>query len=502
MNRLLDGVLMKNLPHDEFNRALLKNVFPEGWKNPKPAPVYDLIVIGGGPGGMTAATVALGMKARVAIVEKSHFGGECLNVGCIPSKALLRSSRLAAEIRDAAEWGIKVPKGWSVDFEAVMRRVRRLRSEISVSDKVMHFKQLGADIFLGAGRFSGPNTLDVGGLALSFKKAIIATGTQPVSLDVPGLQEVGYLTNQTVFNLTHLPRRLAVIGGGPISCELAQAFARFGSEVTLITRGSHLLPKDDTAASDKLLSILKKEGMQVVFNSQLQRCEKKGKEKVLYLDSQKKSIAVDEILIAIGRMPAVQDLGIEQAKVHFDAHKGIITDDFLQTSNPDIYAIDVSARYNFTHISIDLAKIAVHNSLTGAHEKRSSLIIPWCTFTDPEIAHIGYGEKDAEAKGIAVQSFTVDLTENDRAILDSETSGFVKIWVKEGTDQMIGATIMARHAGDMISEISAAMASQKGLAHIAQGIHPFPTQAEILRRVAEAGLKALAKKSKATKKAA
>ncbi len=361
MNRLLDGVLMKNLPHDEFNRALLKNVFPEGWKNPKPAPVYDLIVIGGGPGGMTAATVALGMKARVAIVEKSHFGGECLNVGCIPSKALLRSSRLAAEIRDAAEWGIKVPKGWSVDFEAVMRRVRRLRSEISVSDKVMHFKQLGADIFLGAGRvFPGPiPSMSDGSGAEPLKKAITsqpAGHSSPVSLDVPGLQEVGYLTNQTVFNLTHLPRRLAVIGGGPISCELAQAFARFGSEVTLITRGSHLLPKDDTAASDKLLSILKKEGMQVVFNSQLQRCEKKGKEKVLYLDSQKKSIAVDEILIAIGRMPAVQDLGIEQAKVHFDAHKGIITDDFLQTSNPDIYAIDVSARYNFTHISIDLAK--------------------------------------------------------------------------------------------------------------------------------------------------
>lgn len=493
------------MPNDAFNRTLNENVFPHNWKNPNPAPLYDLVIIGAGPGGMTAAMIALQAKARIAIVEKAHFGGECLNVGCIPSKALLRSSRLAAEIRDAEKWGIRVPSGWWVDFEAVMRRVRKLRSEISVFDRVENFTKLGADVFLGVGRFSDRNEIDVGGKVLHFKKAIIATGTQPALLDIPGLLETEYLTNQSIFNLTKLPKRLAVIGVGPISCELSQAFLRFGSEVTQITRGAHLLPKEDMAASQILQKILEKEGMQFIFNAHIQSCEKKGKEKILHFDLGKKKnqkIIVDDVLLAIGRRPAIGDLGLERAGVHFDAHTGIVTNETLHTSNPDIFAIDAMGRYNFTHISIELAKIAIHNALLGKNEMRSSLVIPWCTYTDPEIAHIGLSEKEIQEKGISAQSFTVDLATNDRAILDSETLGFITIWVKEGTDQILGATLMARHAGDMISEISVAMASHKGLSAIMQGIHPFPTQGQILQSVAEMGLKALSKPGKPSKKAA
>jgi len=493
---------MTAFPMDEYNRLLLNNIFPKDWKNPPPAKVYDLVVIGGGPGGMTAATVALQKKARVAIVEKAHFGGECLNVGCIPSKALLRSSRLAAEIRDAAEMGMRVPEGWSVDFAAVMRRMRKTRSEISAFDRLQHFTQLGADIFLGTARFAGPNTLEVEGRVLHFKKTLIATGTEPVVLDVPGIKKAGYLTNQTVFNLTALPKRLAVIGAGPISCELAQAFARFGSHVTLIARGERLLPKGDTTASDALRAHFEKEGMQLLFSSHVQRCETRGSEKILYLDTYPKGISVDEMLIAIGRRPAVEDLELDKAHVRFDTKTGILTNDALQTHNPCIFVIDVSPRYNFTHVSMELAKMAVHNALFEGKTLRTSLIIPRCTFTDPEIAEVGLNEKEAKEQGIAVQTVTQYLADNVRAILDGETMGFVKIHLKQGTDQILGATIMARHAGEMISEISVAMSAQKGLAAIAEAIHPFPTQAEILRSVAEAGLKTVTKAVKPSKKAA
>jgi pyruvate/2-oxoglutarate dehydrogenase complex dihydrolipoamide dehydrogenase (E3) component len=481
---------------DEFNQNLLKDVFPSDWKNPKPAQMYDLVVIGGGPGGMTALTIALEQNAKVAIIEKEHFGGECLNVGCIPSKALLRSSRVAAEVRGAAEFGIEIPKGWKVHFPTVMQRVRRLRSTISPHDSASHFKKLGADVFLGTGHFTGANKLEVAGQTLHFKKAIIATGTQPIRLPIQGLEEAGYLTNQTVFNLTTLPSRLAVIGAGPIGCELAQAFARFGSEVTLITRGASLLPKDDSTATKRLQTVFEKENMQILLHSQVRLVEKRGKEKILHLDTSSQPLVVDEILIAVGRAPAVENLSLEKAGVLFDLKNGIETSDFLATSNPDIYAAgDVSSRYKFTHLSKELGKMAVHNALNTESAKCSSLIIPWCTYTDPEIAHIGLQESEAKAKGIAVQTVMVEMKDTDRAILDGDTMGFVKIHVKEGTDQILGGTIMAKHAGDMISELAVAMTSQKGLINLAKAIHPFPTQAEALHSAAAALVKALANKN-------
>ncbi|MGC1878295.1 MAG: mercuric reductase [Rhabdochlamydiaceae bacterium] len=485
----------KTLPLDDFNRALLKDVFPSNWKNPQPKEIYDLVVIGGGPGGMTAATIAAGLNLKVALIEKEHLGGECLNVGCIPSKALLRSSRCAAEVRDAADFGIEVPKGWKVDFPAVMQRVRRLQTTLSPHDSPEHFKRLGIDVFLGAARFTDATGVEVSGQTLHFKKGIIATGTKPLLPDIAGLEEVGYLTNQTVFKLNSLPPRLAVIGGGPISCELSQAFLRFGSRVTLITRGAHLLPKDDFTATERLQKVFEGEGMEIFLQTQVKHVEKKGKEKILHLDTGK-AVPFDEILVAIGRVPCVEGLDLEKAGVKYDLKNGIASDDTLKTNNPNIYTVgDVGSRYKFTHISKELGKMAVLNALKEGKWKRSSLVVPWSTYTDPEIAHVGLQEKEAQEKGIPVQTLVTEMKDIDRAILDGETVGFVKIHMQAGTGQILGGTIMAKHGGDMISELAVAIASQKGITTLAEAIHPFPTQAEVIRTAAAALVKSLANKS-------
>lgn len=475
-----------HLPKDKFNQKLIEDVFPAGWKNPKPKKVYDLLVLGGGPGGMTATTVATKRSISVALIEREHLGGECLNVGCIPSKAFLRSCRLAAEIRQAAEFGIEIPDASNVNFSQLMQRVRRLRSTISPHDSAAHFQKLGADVFFGNGRFIGPNELEVGGQKLRFKKAIIASGTQPASLPLPGLKEVGYLTNQSVFNLTTLPERLAVIGGGPIGCELAQGFARLGSQVTIIVRSAHLLPKDDAPASERLKKQLEREGMRILFDCHLERVERKGKEKLLFYKGSSKAVAVDEILVAIGRTPVVEGLGLEKAGVRFDPKTGIKASQYLQTSNRDIYVVsDLEPRYRFTHVSAELALFAVRNALDGHQFKRSSLVIPWCTYTDPEVAHVGLTEQDAQEKGLKIETAMMEMADIDRALLDGETEGFIKIHFEPKKRRILGATLMARHAGEMISELTTAIMAHMTLEDLARVIHPFPTQASVMRKVIE-----------------
>jgi pyruvate/2-oxoglutarate dehydrogenase complex dihydrolipoamide dehydrogenase (E3) component len=475
------------LATDTFDRKLVQDIFPGDWKNPAPAGLYDLVIVGGGPAGMTAATIAARLKARVAVVEKEHFGGECLSVGCIPSKALLRSSRVAAAVRDAADYGIDVAAGeWRTNFPAVMERVRRLRTVISPEDSAAHFRHLGADIFLGTGRFTGRDTLEVAGQTLHFRKAIIAAGTEPARLSVHGLEEAGYLTNQTVFNLTALPPRLAVIGAGGIGGELAQAFARFGSRVTLVTDGARILPREDPDAAERLHGVMKKDGIAIWTGCRVSRVERQGDAKVLHADGAPDVLVADEILVGVGREPAVESYGLEEAGVAFDRNKGITADDHLRTGNPNVYAIP--SRYNLTHVVKELATIAVQNALADGQATSSALTIPWCTYTDPEIAQVGISEEEARARGTAVRTVKVELAEVGRAILDGQTDGFVKMHVREESGELLGATIVAAHAGEMLSELTVAMVAGVGLSPVARAIHPFPTQAEAIRAAAQAAL--------------
>ncbi len=477
-------------PLDEHNQALLANVHPPGWENPEPTGRYNLVVIGGGTAGLVCAAGAAGLGAKVALVERHLLGGDCLNYGCVPSKALIRSSRAAAALREAEKYGVKVPPGAEVDFTAVMARLRGLRAHISGHDSVRRFQDLGIDVFLGAARFTGPDTVVVGKKILRFAKAVIATGGRAVHPQIEGLAEAGFLTNETVFSLTRRPARLLVMGGGPIGCELAQAFQRLGSQVFLLHKYERLMNREDPDAAALVQASLCRDGVQLLLKATPRRVSRMATGKVVAYEvsGQSAAIEVDEILVGAGRAPNVEGLNLEAAGVQYEAGRGrgVIVNDKLQTTNPHIYAAgDVCLPYQFTHLADAAARIVIQNALFFGRKKFSALTIPWCTYTDPEVAHVGLSESEAQKKGIAVTSFVKPLSEVDRAILDGETEGFVKILVKAGTDKIVGATIVARHAGEMISEVSTAMAAGLGLGALASVIHPYPTQAEAIRQTGD-----------------
>jgi pyruvate/2-oxoglutarate dehydrogenase complex dihydrolipoamide dehydrogenase (E3) component len=477
------------LPLDAYNEALVSNVRPVNWENPKPAPRYNLVVIGAGTAGLVTAAGAAGLGAKVALVERHLLGGDCLNVGCVPSKCIIRSSRVVADIRDANQFGIRVPQGMEVDFPAAMERMRRLRARISAHDSAKRFKDMGVDLFLGEGHFSGPDAVEVAGKTLRFKKAVIATGTRPVHPTIEGLAEAGFLTNETVFSLTEGPRRLAVIGGGPIGCELAQAFRRLGSEVILFHNASHILNREDRDAAEILQQFFIRDGIRLVLDCKTKRVEKKNGSKVIHIECGGKGeeIAVDEILAGAGRAPNVEGLNLEAAGVKYDKREGVEANEHLQTTNPGIYAAgDICLKYKFTHTADATARMVIQNALFLGRKKLSALTIPWCTYTDPEIAHVGMYERDAQEKGIAVDTFVRPLNDVDRAIADGEEEGFVKIHVRKGTDKILGATIVARHAGEMLSEITLAIVGNLGLGTLSNVIHTYPTQAEAIKQVADA----------------
>ncbi|MFQ5846729.1 MAG: mercuric reductase [Candidatus Methylomirabilales bacterium] len=476
------------LPKDEHNRLLLSNVHPYDWTNPDPAPQYNLVVIGAGTAGLVTAAGAAGLGGRVALIEKHLLGGDCLNVGCVPSKCIIRSSRVFGDIREASELGVHVPDGTKADFPLVMERMRRLRARISHHDSARRFQQLGIDVFLGEGQFTSRNTLAVDGKTLRFSKAVIATGARAAAPPIPGLAEAGYLTNETIFSLTELPRRLAVIGAGPIGCELSQAFRRFGSAVSLLEAQSQILTREDRDAAEVLQRALVQDGVHLVLGCKILKVETRGSEKIIQFegDGACTDLPVDEILVGAGRAPNVEGLNLEAAGVEHTRH-GVQVNDYLQTTNPRIYAAgDICLPYKFTHTADATARIVIQNALFLGRKKLSALVIPWCTYTDPEIAHVGMYEQDAVHKGIPVATFVRPLREVDRAIADGEEEGFVKVHVKKGTDRILGATIVARHAGEMLSEITLAMAAHIGLGTIANVIHPYPTQAEAIRQVADA----------------
>jgi pyruvate/2-oxoglutarate dehydrogenase complex dihydrolipoamide dehydrogenase (E3) component/uncharacterized membrane protein YdjX (TVP38/TMEM64 family) len=481
------AVLVK--PVDAHNARLVSNLHPPDWRNPAPAPSYNLVVLGAGTAGLVTAAGAAGLGARVALVEKHLMGGDCLNVGCVPSKAVIRCSRAIFDANEADRFGVRVGSPAQTDFAAVMERMRKLRADLSPHDSALRFAKLGVDVFLGEARFVGPDRVEVAGQTLRFKRAVIATGARAMDPPLPGLAEAGYLTNETVFNLTQRPPRLAVIGGGPIGCELAQAFQRLGSQVSLFHKNAHLLDREDMDAAALVQQTFIREGIAVLLDAKITRVERNGAGKIIWYESQGKEerLAVDEILIGTGRAPNIEGLNLGAVGVQYDPRKGVLVNDCLQTTNPRIYAAgDVCMAWKFTHAADFAARLVIQNALFLGRKKASALTMPWCTYTDPEIAHVGLYERDARERGIELDTYVREFKEVDRAVLDGEEEGFVKFHVRKGRDEILGATIVARHAGEMISEISVAMAARVGLGKLASVIHPYPTQAEALRQCGDA----------------
>ncbi|MFO1040862.1 MAG: mercuric reductase [Planctomycetaceae bacterium] len=472
-------------PADEFNEKLRDLVHPMNWTNPNPVGRYNLVIIGAGTAGLVTAAGAAGLGAKVALIERDLMGGDCLNVGCVPSKALISAARAITATRSTIPFGIRVESPAVADFPEVMRRLRRLRSEIAPNDSAARFASLGVDVFLGHGRFTGPDEIEVGGKTLRFARAVIATGARAAIPPVPGLAEAGVLTNETIFSLTDLPPRLAVVGGGPIGCELAQAFARLGSQVTIIERSGQLLGREDADAAACVLASLRRDGVNVLLQTNVLRVESKGIKTIAVETpgtAKRDSIDVDQILVAAGRTPNVADLNLERAGVQYN-EKGVVVDDRLRTTNRKIFAAgDVCSPFKFTHAADFMARIVIQNSLFFGRARASSLTIPWCTYTSPEVAHVGVNEVSARDQQLAIQSFVQPLSHIDRALLDGASEGFVKIHVKAGTDQILGATIVADHAGEMIGEIVLAMTNRIGLKRLASTIHPYPTVAEAIRK--------------------
>lgn len=479
-------------PMDEYNRCLVDRVHPSDWINPKPVARYDLVVIGAGTAGLIVAKGAagLGIGLKVALIERHLMGGDCLNVGCVPSKCMIRSSRVVGEMHEAEKFGVATPD-ITVDFASVMRRMRQVRSQISYIDSAVGAKKSGVDVFLGQARFSGEDSVEVGGKTLHFKKAVIATGARAADPGIENLAAVGYLTNETVFNLTARPDRLAVIGGGPIGCELAQAFHRLGSKVILLHRGEHLLNKEDPDAAEIVQQKFEAEGVELILSSQIQGVRRSpGGKEILYTDNRgKHTITVDEILVGAGRAPNVEGLNLKAVNVEYD-RQGVKVNDYLQTSNPRIYAAgDICLQEKFTHMADAAARIAIKNTLFApfgfGKGKLSDLIIPWVTYTDPEIAHVGMYAEEAQAQGMDVNTIRIDFEHVDRALADGETAGFLKVHHQKGSDKILGATIVARHAGEMISEVTTAITHGLGLSKLASVIHPYPTQAEAIKKAAD-----------------
>jgi pyruvate/2-oxoglutarate dehydrogenase complex dihydrolipoamide dehydrogenase (E3) component len=474
------------LPEDEHNRELEAKVRPPDWGNPTPDGRYNLAVIGAGTAVLVAAAGAAGVGAKVALVERDWMGGDCLNTGCVPSKGVISAARIAGTVRRASEFGVEVPGGVKVDFSAAMERMRRLRARISVNDSAQRFRDLGVDVFFGHARFLDSHTVDVGGTRIEFKRAVIATGARAAAPSIPGLDQVDYLTNETVFSLTELPQRLGIIGAGPIGCEMAQAFAQLGSHVLLVEAEHGILPREDREAAQIVQQAIVRDGVTLLCcGRNLEVVHGGGIRLKVESHDRRYDEPLGKLLVAVGRAPNVEDMDLETVGVDFDM-KGVKVNDRLQTTNPNIYAAgDVCSPFQFTHAADFMARIVIQNALFMGRKKASALKIPWCTYTSPEIAHVGLYEHEAEAEGISIDTHVQHFADVDRAILEGEDDGMVKVHCKKGTDRILGATMVARNAGDMISEITLAMTHGLGLSKIGSTIHPYPTQAEAIRKLGD-----------------
>ncbi|MEM9594671.1 MAG: mercuric reductase [Acidobacteriota bacterium] len=474
-------------PWDDHNRRLIASVHPPDWVNPEPAERYHLVVIGAGTGGLVTAAIAVSLGAKVALVERHLMGGDCLNVGCVPSKGIISAARAWRTARDAHR-DLGAPKGEGPgDFALAMERMRSLRADIGPVDGAERFRDLGVDVFLGEGRFVAGDVVEVGDRRLRFRRAVIATGARASAPPIPGLDTVRYRTNEDLFELTELPRRFGVIGAGPIGCEMAQSFARFGSEVVLFDMADQVLPREDDDAAKVVQGALEKDGVDLRLGVKIEglRPAGDGQEVAFSKDGKRDRVVVDELLVAVGRAPNVEGLGLEAAGVAYD-RKGIQVDGRLRTTHRKIFAVgDVASKYQFTHTADAQARMVVRNAFFFGRGRSSDLVIPWCTYTSPEVAHVGLHPSEAEGLGLRVETMTVPMEDVDRARLDGEDEGFLRVHLEAGSDKILGATLVAEHAGDMIGHLSFAMTHGLGLSKFSSTIFPYPTQGEVFRKAGD-----------------
>jgi pyruvate/2-oxoglutarate dehydrogenase complex dihydrolipoamide dehydrogenase (E3) component len=451
---------------------------------------YDLVILGAGPAGLAAAERAARLGAKVALIERDRLGGNSLNAGSIPSKSLIRSAILNSEIHAARDSSSALAPEPTLDFSAVMARMRRIRARIGEYHSIDRLHRDGIHLYFGTARFDAPDSLRVGELRLPFIKALIATGARPSDAGIAGLDTVGFLTSDTIVNLAVLPRSLTVIGGGPLGCELAQAFCRLGAEVTIVQNEAKFLPREERDAAELLSRCLAHDGVDIRLNTTVVSARLESGNKILDTrsDGTMSRLSTDEILLSIGRTPNIDDIGLANAKVECDHAQGIKVDDFFGTTNPRIYAAgDVCMAHKFANVAQASARMAVDNLMgVKIQARRHEMVIPWCTYCDPEIAHVGLQVWEARAKSIPVKSYTVMMQDVDRAITDDQGHGFVKIHVRNGSDQIIGATIVASRASEMINELCVAMRCNMGLLALADVLHTYPSQCDAIRAAAAA----------------
>jgi pyruvate/2-oxoglutarate dehydrogenase complex dihydrolipoamide dehydrogenase (E3) component len=449
---------------------------------------YNVVVIGGGTAGLVTAAGTAGLGGRVALVESHRMGGDCLNTGCVPSKALIASARAARTVRHAARWalGNGMPE---VRLADVMARVRERRARIAPNDSPERFESLGVDVFSGHARLRSPREVDVDGRVLRTRNVVIASGSRAALPDVPGLTDVRVFTNETIFDeIADDPGHLVVLGGGPIGCELGQAFAALGVRVTIVEVGPRLLAKEDADAADVVRAALEADGVRVLVDTKLERVERAGAGARLHLRTPggPEPLVADTLLVAAGRAPRVDDMGLEQAGVAF-TRKGVTVDAHLQTSQPGVWAAgDVVGSLQFTHLADHHARVLVRNILFPWWKQSvDTRVLPWCTYTSPEVGRVGLGEQDAQRDGIAVDVFRVDLHDLDRAIVDGEETGFARVLTARGTDRILGATVVGAHGGDLVHEIALAMKLGAGLGQLSGAIHAYPSWAEVVRKLGD-----------------
>jgi len=462
-----------------------------GFKRPRRFE-YNLVVIGGGSAGLVCAYIAAAAKAKVALVERHRMGGDCLNTGCVPSKALLASAALAARVRRAADYGVQA-RLHGVDFAAVMERVQKVITHVEPHDSVERYTGLGVECLAGEARITSPWTVEIDGRAISARNIVIATGARPSVPDIPGLAALDYLTSDTVWSLREAPRRLLVLGTGPIGCELAQAFARLGTQVVLVGRAARVLPREDAEAGELLAASLRADGIDLRTGQHALAFEPVGGETVVRLQAAdggvESSVAFDRVLLALGRTPVTDGLGLANAGVECDANGVVRTDATLRTTCPTIYACgDVSGGHQFTHVASHEAWYATVNALAGPFRqfRADYSVIPWVTFTDPEIARVGLNEDQARQQGVDCEVTRYGMDDLDRAIAEGEARGFVKVLTARGTDRILGATIAGPHAADLLAEFTLAMRHRIGLKKLLGTIHVYPTFSEAARYTAGA----------------